>query len=73
MKIDVDPAACDGFGYCAEILPDLLSLDEWGFPVVDRADIPEDLVRAATKAVRLCPRRALRVSSVGLTTRSRST
>jgi len=67
MRIEVDPAACDGFGYCAEILPELLSLDEWGFPIVDRPEIPAELVRAATKAVQLCPRRALRTSVVGPT------
>ena len=59
MKITIDPSACDGFGYCAEIFPEALSLDEWGFPRIDEAEIPEEFLRAAQIAVRFCPRRAL--------------
>ena len=59
MRITVDPAACDGFGYCAEMLPELLTLDEWGFPIVARAEVPGELLKAARQAARLCPRRAV--------------
>ena len=59
MKITIDPAACDGFGFCAEIFPEVLSLDEWGFPIVGEGEIPNGLLRAARKAVQFCPRRAL--------------
>jgi ferredoxin len=60
MKLEFDPAACDGFGYCAEILPEMISLDEWGFPIVSDEEIPDDLQRVATRAVTFCPRRAIR-------------
>ncbi len=30
----VNPIRCDGAGYCAEIVPELVGLDDWGFPVV---------------------------------------
>ena len=30
----VDPIACDGFGHCAELAPELVGLDEWGYPVL---------------------------------------
>jgi ferredoxin len=59
MRISVDPSACDGFGYCAEMLPELVSLDEWGFPIVSDGEVPEQLRRAAKQAVKFCPRRAL--------------
>ncbi len=59
MRIIVDPAACDGFGYCAEMLPELLSLDEWGFPIVTGTDVPDELLKVARQAARLCPRRAV--------------
>ncbi len=59
MRITVDPAACDGFGYCAEMLPELVSLDEWGFPVVSGAEVPDELLKAARQAARVCPRRAV--------------
>ncbi len=59
MRITVDPAACDGFGYCVEMLPELMSDDEWGFPVVVEADVPAGLLDAARQAARTCPRRAV--------------
>lgn len=57
----VDPVACDGFGHCAELLPELVWLDEWGFPVVD-APVPPGLLDLAEEAVRVCPRRALHLA-----------
>ena len=58
-RLVVDPVACDRFGHCAELLPELIWLDEWGFPVVDGDLVPDHLVDGATDAVRACPRRAL--------------
>ena len=31
----MDPVACDAYGFCAELLPERVTLDEWGYPVVD--------------------------------------
>jgi ferredoxin len=59
MRIVLNPAECDGFGFCSEIVPDLITLDEWGFPVVVPGPFPAHLDRAARQAVRCCPRRAL--------------
>ena len=59
MRATVDPAACDGFGYCAEMLPELIAMDEWGFPVVTEREVPAGLLDAARQAARACPRRAL--------------
>ena len=59
MRLALNPAACDGFGYCAEILPEFLSLDEWGFPVLSEGDVPVRLLTAARQVVHSCPRRAL--------------
>ena len=58
----VDPVACDAFGYCAELLPEIVSLDEWGYPIIDRRGIPPELVDLAYRAVRDCPRRALSIA-----------
>ena len=71
MKILLNPATCDGFGFCAELLPELISLDEWGFPVVAKADVPPALRRAAEEAVNSCPRKALALmESPSATTRT---
>lgn len=59
LRIVVDPVACDAYGYCAELLPEAITLDEWGYPVVDGAPLPADLLEAARRAVRDCPRRAI--------------
>ena len=33
----VNPIDCTGHGVCAELLPELISLDEWGYPIVGPA------------------------------------
>ena len=58
-RLRVDPIACDGRGLCAEILPELIALDDWGFPVICGDDVPERLLEEAREAVRLCPKLAL--------------
>ena len=59
VRILVDPVACDAYGYCAELLPEAITLDEWGYPIVDGRPLPPELVGAAKRAARDCPRRAL--------------
>jgi ferredoxin len=58
-RLRVDPIACDGRGLCAEVLPELITLDDWGYPIVSEGDIPLDLRHVAQEAIRLCPRLAL--------------
>jgi ferredoxin len=60
-RLTIDPIACDGRGLCAELLPELVRLDDWGFPVITGADVPGDLRDEAAVVVRLCPRLALRL------------
>jgi ferredoxin len=57
----VDPIACDGRGLCAELLPGLIMLDDWGFPMISKEDIPASLQKEAAAIVRLCPWLALRL------------
>ncbi len=61
FRVRVDPVACDAYGYCAELLPERVSLDEWGYPVVDGEPLDADLVDLATRAAAECPRRAFLV------------
>ena len=58
-RLGIDPVACDAFGHCAEIAPELIGLDEWGYPVLDEVDVPAGLRPIADRAVAACPRRAL--------------
>jgi len=59
VEISIDPVACDAYGFCAELLPETISLDEWGYPMVDGTSLPPELVAAARRAARDCPRRAI--------------
>jgi ferredoxin len=61
VRLRVDLIACDGRGLCAEALPELITLDDWGFPItVDRV-VPSRLLADARETVRACPRLALRL------------
>ena len=59
IRILIDPIACDAYGYCAELLPEAITLDEWGYPIVDGKPLPTELFDAAKRAARDCPRRAI--------------
>jgi len=58
-RLVVDPVACDGAGVCAELLPEWISPDPWGFPIVDPGELPASLVDHAQRAASSCPRLAL--------------
>jgi ferredoxin len=59
LRISINPVLCEAFGYCAELLPEAITLDEWGYPIVDGRPLPAELVAMAKRAVRDCPRRAV--------------
>jgi ferredoxin len=61
IRITIDPVACNAYGYCAELLPEAITLDEWGYPIVDGKPLPAALLAAAQRAARDCPRRAITV------------
>ena len=58
----VNPIDCAGHGVCAELLPELISVDEWGYPIVDPRPVPPQLDREARRAVAACPALALKLT-----------
>ncbi len=62
-SIRVDPIACEGHGLCAELLPERITLDDWGYPIVDPEPIPRSLSAHARRAVTACPVLALRLAA----------
>lgn len=61
MRIEVDRIACRGHGLCAGLLPEAVTLDDWGYPIV--APVLSDSLRpAAKRTVTACPALALRLS-----------
>jgi ferredoxin len=61
LVLVVDPIICDGHGLCAELLPEWVTLDDWGYPIIDRRPLPAGLVGHARRAVSRCPVLALRL------------
>ena len=64
QKVSVDRIRCDGYGMCAEILPEMIALDDWGYPILRHAPIPAHLMELAERAVDVCPVLALRLDPV---------
>ncbi len=62
--ISLDPIACDGHGLCADLFPEMIRLDDWGFPILDRREVPPDLMAHAQRAVTACPVLALKLQAV---------
>jgi ferredoxin len=59
--MEIDRIKCDGHGLCAELLPERIHLDDWGYPIIEVKPIDERLEAHARKAVSHCPVRALRL------------
>jgi ferredoxin len=59
VTLVVDPIACDGYGACAELFPEWIRLDEWGYPIISGEAIPPELMPHARRAAAACPKLAL--------------
>ncbi len=60
----IDRIRCDGYGMCAEILPEMIALDDWGYPILRPGPVPPRLLGHAGRAVDVCPVLALRLRTV---------
>lgn len=58
-SLRVNRITCTGQGLCAELLPELIDLDEWGYPILKDRAVPDQLRAHARRAVAACPRLAL--------------
>ena len=65
QSITINPVTCTGHGVCAELLPELVTLDEWGYPLLATAQVPPSLRRQAGRAARDCPALAFLLTSGG--------
>ena len=59
----VNPIACDAHGVCIELLPELISADPWGYPIIRPGPVPLHLQPLARRAVAACPTLALMLTS----------
>src|ERR1700730_18284719 len=60
----IDRTKCDGSRLCAELFPERISLDDWGYPIISPGPIPGSLMPHAQKAVDSCPVLALALRKV---------
>jgi ferredoxin len=63
-RLRVNPIRCDGHGLCAELFPERVRQDDWGYPIVSAAPFGEDLLPLARRAVAACPVLALVLEQV---------
>ncbi len=59
QELRVNPIACEAHGLCIELLPELISADPWGYPIMAPGPVPLRLVSLARRAVADCPTLAL--------------
>jgi ferredoxin len=60
----LDPIRCDGYGVCAVHLPERITLDEWGYPLIEAGPVPDRLLSRARRAADACPVLALSLRQV---------
>jgi ferredoxin len=61
LSFVVDRIRCDGRGICAEMLPEVFALDDWGYPMVRSRAVPAELEALARRTVETCPVLALQL------------
>jgi ferredoxin len=63
-RLIVNPIACEAHGICAELLPEMVRLDDWGYPIIDPQPVPPHLEGLARRAVAACPTLALALAEI---------
>jgi ferredoxin len=58
-RLRLNPIACEAHGMCAELFPERITLDEWGYPILDGEPVPPELLSHARRAAQACPTFAL--------------
>lgn len=63
-RLRVNPITCTGHGMCAELLPEIIELDPWGYPILLSPAVPGSVLDHAKRAVASCPTLALLLEEV---------
>ncbi len=64
-RLRVNPIMCEAHGLCAELLPELIRLDDWGYPIIDEPEVARELLALARRAANACPTLALILEEPG--------
>jgi ferredoxin len=54
-RLRVNPVICEAHGICAELFPERITLDPWGYPIIAPQPVPDELLGHARRAVAGCP------------------
>jgi ferredoxin len=65
-RLHVDWTRCDGHGLCADLVPEVLTRDDWGYPMARYADnrsleVDPGVEEHARRAANMCPLLALKL------------
>jgi ferredoxin len=61
IELSVDMVACDAHGLCADLFPERIRLDDWGYPIVEDGPLSAEELVHARRAAAACPTLALRL------------
>jgi NADH:ubiquinone oxidoreductase subunit F (NADH-binding)/ferredoxin len=61
IRLSVDWSRCAGHGLCGHIVPDLIELDVFGYPVLTGTTVPARRLEDAWRAAEMCPALALQL------------
>ena len=64
FRIRVNPIKCDARGLCAELFPERIKLDDWGYPIVSDKPFSDSSLPEAELAARECPLLAILIDPV---------
>lgn len=62
-RLHVDWTRCDGHGTCADLLPDLIKRDDWGYPILEPGASISRRHPRVDLAIEACPMLALKLVS----------
>jgi ferredoxin len=63
MNLEIDWTRCDGHGLCAALVPERITRDEWGYPVLHDTAVNPAAPTPVRRAVAACPALALRLTN----------
>ncbi len=58
-RLTIDWTRCDGHGLCAQVLPQAIRLDEWGYPIIEPRAVARVELVEVRRTVAVCPALAL--------------
>lgn len=61
IRLSVDWSRCAGHGLCGHVVPDLVELDVFGYPVLTGTPVPTRRLADAWRAAEMCPALALQL------------